>query len=210
MLRGLAAWLPLKKSMKRSRSAHSRKTVAFVAACLAASVASQATEATDQATDQATNQCAVLTAATCAETCVPESKGSRTVDFSCGDWWTKANCCNGTNSVPFSTTNVFFDCKCECSSAQHYPRSDFCFLYLFHLGAKSDSFLCFGIAFLCFLTDLLFCFCGRLHTTDKGLTSQGLGVIIAATLAAALAILAAVLYVLYRYGHGTSMHCLPS
>lgn len=36
---------------------------------------------------------------------------------------------------------------------------------------------------------------------DTGLTSRGLGVIIAAALVAALAVLTAILYVLYRYVH---------
>lgn len=80
-----------------------RHSTAIIATCLWATVSSQAAD-----------KCAILTAVACAETCVPQEKGSKTVDFSCGDWWTKANCCNGTNAVPFSTTNVFFDCSCEC------------------------------------------------------------------------------------------------
>lgn len=90
--------------------------------------------------------CSVLEPSVCADTCVPLEIETNTKDFACGDWWTQSQCCNGTEMVPFTTTNVYYRCRCD----------------------------------------------------SLGMTSKGLAVIIVAVIVAGLAVLAAVLYVLYR------------
>jgi hypothetical protein len=64
----------------------------------------------------AQNTCSVLDAKACAETCVPLETGGGTTDFACGDWWTKSRCCKGTEEVQFTTTNVYFRCRCDGAS----------------------------------------------------------------------------------------------
>ncbi|PXF47645.1 hypothetical protein BWQ96_02624 [Gracilariopsis chorda] len=49
----------------------------------------------------------------CARTCVPFHAGTpKQADFSCGDWWLRANCCNGTDPIPL-VTSTYFTCSCE-------------------------------------------------------------------------------------------------
>ncbi|CAN8074191.1 unnamed protein product [Agarophyton chilense] len=33
-------------------------------------------------------------------------------DFSCGDWWLRARCCNGTEAIPL-VTSVYYTCSCQ-------------------------------------------------------------------------------------------------
>jgi hypothetical protein len=74
-----------------------------------------------RAVAQAAGTCSVLAPGTCAETCVPLETGARRTDFACGDWWTRANCCNGTEQVPFTTTNVYYRCSCASASCARSP-----------------------------------------------------------------------------------------
>jgi cytochrome c oxidase assembly factor CtaG len=55
--------------------------------------------------------CTVLSSAQCADTCLPA--GTADVTYACGDWWTRSDCCNGTELVPITTTSFYYRCSCR-------------------------------------------------------------------------------------------------
>lgn len=133
-------------------------------------------------------ECVVLSSTECAEICVPKDQGGNTNDFACGDWWTQSNCCNGTKEVQFTTTGTYVKCRClsKCPRLRTYERWARV-LALFRSGsvhALTVYPICPSVLALC--------------TLDKGLTTQGLFVIIGASIAALLAVVVAIVYVLFR------------
>lgn len=133
--------LPLASKWKRYRCAKVMWRTAFKSATVGVLILIFAV-----ADAQEQEACSVLEPSVCAVTCVPHETGAASEDFSCGDWWTRSQCCNGTEKVPFTTTSVYYRCRCN----------------------------------------------------NTGMTNQGLAVIISAVIVAGLAVLVAVLYVLYR------------
>lgn len=57
--------------------------------------------------------CIPLSETACAKTCIPFAASTPAqTDFSCGDWWQTARCCNGTKSQSL-VSDVYFDCHCQ-------------------------------------------------------------------------------------------------
>lgn len=99
-------------SMKGHAFADARRLMSFpLWAVLLLSLCAQSGRAQE-------GMCSTLDAQTCADICVPleTGGGSATALFSCGDWWTRSTCCNGTEEVQFTTTNVYFRCSCNGTS----------------------------------------------------------------------------------------------
>lgn len=56
--------------------------------------------------------CSLLAPDTCAAACLPSiASDGRQSNFSCGNWWQQAQCCNGSTPHLILDT-VFFDCSC--------------------------------------------------------------------------------------------------
>jgi hypothetical protein len=70
------------------------------------------------------SNCQVLNSTICADICVSRKEGSKRKQFTCGDWWTTSDCCNGTQGQSFTTVSVFYDCRCRCTFSSLSIRQD--------------------------------------------------------------------------------------
>jgi hypothetical protein len=128
------------------------------------------------------SNCQVLNTTTCADICVSRKEGSKRKQFTCGDWWTTSDCCNGSQGQSFTTVSVFYDCRCRCT---------FSSLSIRHVDVRTyDGFL-----------NLTYHALVAIHfrlLTDTGMTGRAVGVIVANLLVAIISVVAAVIYVWYR------------
>lgn len=73
--------------------------------------------------------CVELKPELCASQCVPRNAGTPAqADFGCGDWWSIARCCNGTETQDLVTT-TYSDCSCESEFRTFFRQEELRFAF---------------------------------------------------------------------------------